>query len=244
MNSFLKHVNASGKLLLFLLRPHLLFGWLAGLLEFIADTLRLTRWTARQPTSNLLNDFPSLKRNYNKRYELYNNIATIHRLNDDAITYMEFGVSEGHSIKWWINALDHPGTCFYGFDTFKGLPENWGRIYRKGDMAAAIPHIADKRAGFITGLFQETLSPFLKTNPECLKRRLVMHLDADLFTSTIYVLGTMAPFLKKGDIIIFDEFCVPGHEFKAYRIFNSAFRIKTIMAAAVNNYMQVAFIVD
>ncbi len=50
--------------------------------------------------------------------------------------------------------------------------------------------------------------------------------------------------LKKDDIITFDEFSVPMHEFKAFHEFTSNFYIKLKPVAAVNNFYQTAFVVE
>jgi hypothetical protein len=71
-------------------------------------------------------------------------------------------------------------------------------------------------------------------------RRKVIHLDADLYSSTLYVLTSMAPYLQAGDILIFDEFNVPLHEFKALMDFESAYYIKYDVIASMNNYFHVA----
>jgi len=66
-------------------------------------------------------------------------------------------------------------------------------------------------------------------------------LDVDLYSATIYVLTSLAPYLKKGDIIFFDEFSVPTHEFKAYHEFVQSYYINLELIAAANNYYFVAF---
>ena len=50
-------------------------------------------------------------------------------------------------------------------------------------------------------------------------------------------------YLNKGDILFFDEFNVPDHEFFAFRIFTESWYIKTKLIGAVNNYLQTAFMV-
>jgi O-methyltransferase len=50
-------------------------------------------------------------------------------------------------------------------------------------------------------------------------------MDADLYSATIFTLSQLYPFLHKGDIIMFDEFNVAMHEFKAYDEFTSNFYI-------------------
>jgi hypothetical protein len=65
-------------------------------------------------------------------------------------------------------------------------------------------------------------------------------MDADIYSATLYVLTSLAPFLKKGDIIFFDEFNVPLHEFKAFSEWVSSFYINYEVLGAVNNFYQVA----
>ena len=69
-------------------------------------------------------------------------------------------------------------------------------------------------------------------------------MDADLFSSTIFVLSQLYPFLNKGDIILFDEFNVANHEFFAYKIFTESFYVKMKLVGAQNNFYQTAFVVD
>jgi hypothetical protein len=198
---------------------------------------RLSRWIAQSPKP-LYNDFYSPKHNYNKRYELYQYIIDLEHL--DAICYLEFGVSQGHSFKWWVEHIRNENSHFVGFDTFSGLPEKWG-IFEKGVMSVdgAVPQIDDPRCEFVKGLFQATLPAFLRNYHWSLRK--VIHLDADIYSSTLFVLTSLAPLLKKDDILIFDEFNVPLHEFKAYLEFSNSYYIRSEMIGAVNNYFQVAF---
>jgi hypothetical protein len=64
-----------------------------------------------------------------------------------------------------------------------------------------------------------------------------------LFSSTLFTLSQLYPYLKPGDLILFDEFNVPRHEFKAYKIFTGCFHISLKPLYAVNNYYQTGFIV-
>ena len=68
-------------------------------------------------------------------------------------------------------------------------------------------------------------------------------LDADLFSATLFVLASLYPYLNAGDILFFDEFNVPKHEFLAFKIFCESFYIQFETLGAVNNYFQVAFMV-
>ncbi|MEO8764141.1 MAG: class I SAM-dependent methyltransferase, partial [Ginsengibacter sp.] len=190
------------------LKLHVFFSWLTGLWQQMTWMTWLSKW-ANENKKVAFNDFPSAW-NYNKRFELYQYVIEKEVLNLE-INYLEFGVADGHSFNWWMNTNTHPASSFYGFDTFTGLPENFGP-YKKGtfDTGNKIPAIKDDRGEFFQGLFQQTLPEFLKTFDN--SKKLIVMLDADLYTATLFTLTSLAPFLKKDDIIFFDEFVVPTHE--------------------------------
>ena len=102
----------------------------------------------------------------------------------------------------------------------------------------SLPEIKDDRFKFHVGLFQQTLLPFLADYDP--SRKKIIHMDADLYTATLYVLTLMTPYLRKGDVIFFDEFNVPNHEFKAFDEWTKSFYIKYEVLGGVNNYYQVA----
>jgi len=219
------------------LRLHGLFSWSTGILQQITWMTRLSKWACLNKKV-VFNDFPS-RWDYNKRFDLYKYIAEKEILNLD-INYLEFGVADGHSFNWWMNANTHIASRFYGFDTFTGLPENFGP-YKKGtfDTGNKMPAIEDDRGKFYQGLFQQTLPPFLKGFDN--SKKLIVMLDADLYTATLFTLTSLAPFLKKDDIIFFDEFVVPTHEFMAYQQFINAYYFDLELIGAANNYYFVAF---
>ena len=69
-------------------------------------------------------------------------------------------------------------------------------------------------------------------------------MDADIYTATLYVLTLITPFLKSGDIIFFDEFNVPLHEFKAFKEWSNSFYIKYKVLGGVNNFYQTAIMIN
>jgi hypothetical protein len=164
------------------------------------------------------------------------------------IDYLEFGVYKGDSIKEWININQHPESRFYVFDTFEGLPEDWSYSIKAGyfNVDGNIPDIKDSRVKMIKGLFQDTLRPFLKTFVR--NNRIVVHLDADLFSSTLYVLTQLDSILNKDDILMFDRFNLPAGEFKAFIDYKSAYYRKFKMIAKIPSYKwvcaQVAFVIE
>jgi O-methyltransferase len=199
---------------------------------------KLSKWRRHTKVTGY-NDWYQGKWDYNRRITLYEAISKTEALNQTAIDYFEFGVSGGSSFRWWLANNNNPASRFYGFDTFEGLPESYGS-FEKGSMAAALEslNITDTRASFYKGLFQDTLRPFLE-NYKSEKRKLV-HMDADLFSATIFSLSQLYRFLNDGDILMFDEFAVPKHEFMAFKIFTESFYIDYEVIAAANNYLFLA----
>jgi len=212
---------------------------------FLYHFNKMIVWIYKNKKGLLLNDFFSIKRDYTKRYKLYETLLQHYQLKQEAVTYLEFGVAHGASFRWWMQENTNSSSSFFGFDTFEGLPENWGGFYAKGDMKADVPQLNDTRGMFIKGLFQDTLNKFIEEKKELLSsaNRRMIHMDADLYSATIFALSQLYPFLKKDDIILFDEFNVPLHEFKAFQEFTAAFYVKLKPVAAVNNFYQTAFVV-
>ncbi len=206
-------------------------------LSFLSYLAYVSEWISEQKNLKF-SSFPSKNFDYSKRYDLYQYVID-RELDSQDIDYLEFGVSKGQSFRWWLKHIDHPNAAFYGFDTFTGLPEDWGP-FKKGDMSSGNepPQIDDTRHSFYQGLFQHTLADFLKTYE--VSRQKVVHLDADLYSATLFVLTTLSPYLRKGDILLFDEFNVPLHEFKAFKEWAESFYIEYSVVGEVNNYFQVA----
>jgi O-methyltransferase len=224
----------TGILRLFSVFNHLFF--------FLRNFNLLRAWISRANREDLLiNDFYSWKRDYPKRLQLFEAVAQSYGLDRKVLLYLEFGVASGSSFFWWMKKNTHPDSLFRGFDTFEGLPEDWGG-FKKGAMAFDQKDASDGRAEFIRGIFQDSLHPFIEANKDLLNSRpKLIHLDADLFSSTLFVLSQLHPYLKKGDLIFFDEFNVANHEFLAFKIFTESFYVKMKPIGAVNNFYQTAF---
>jgi len=218
------------------LHLHLLFSWLNGFLLQLLWMNKLSKW-ANTHKKISFNDFPS-RWDYKKRYDLYNYLFETEKLNV-AINYLEFGVASGESFNWWMTKNENDGSNFYGFDTFTGLPEDFGP-YKKGTFNAnSIPAIKDSRGRFFQGLFQQTLPVFLKTFDNT--KKTVVMMDADLYTATFFTLASLTPFLKKDDIILFDEFAVPTHEFMAFQQFIDCYYFNLEFIGAASNFYFAAF---
>lgn len=112
---------------------------------------------------------------------------------------MEFGVASGNSIRAIANAAA-PRTVF-GFDWWQGLPEDWKENPR-GTFACDIPSDLPPNVELVPGLFQDTLPEWLSRHPGSLG---FVNMDADLYSSTAFVLEQIAPRVVPGTIIHFDE---------------------------------------
>ena len=198
-------------------------------IEILNLLLELGQWLKANP-------FPI---HFQSRHDLYrylnNQIAA-----NGPIDYLEFGVYQGDAIKYWTDLNRHPDSRFYGFDTFEGLPEDWrffACIIPRGtwDTGGKPPEMQDTRVTFIKGVFQQTLPVFLKTYVP--RNRLVINCDADLYTSTLYLLSTLNHLLSPGQIVIFDEFSTV-YEFKAFRDFSGAFHRKYRLLASSDQFCE------
>lgn len=96
-----------------------------------------------------------------------------------------------------------------GFDSFDGLPEDWrpDEGFRAGMFAQdTIPQI--EGATIVVGLFADTLPAF--DWPDAVG---LVHLDADLYSSTATALTYAGHLIQPGTYVVFDEFHgYPGAE--------------------------------
>jgi hypothetical protein len=147
--------------------------------------------------------------------------------------WMEFGVGMGSTINFI--AANNNDRRMIGFDSFEGLPEDWKMsdtlTYIKGrySLNGTLPPVKNRNVELITGYFSDTLPYFLqKQEQKCA----FVHIDCDLYSSTLYVLDTLNKFdkLVPGTIILFDELYnyqyFEKHEFKAFRQFFEESRLE------------------
>jgi O-methyltransferase len=212
-----------------------IFPWHIGSLDWINRNALVREWIAEQrsriPTFKLLYDF--------YRY-VHNEVC-----GGSAIDFLEFGVCAGHSITFWSEMNRDPKSRFFGFDSFEGLPEDWTRNYPKGtlSMGGRVPEIDDKRVSFVKGWFQNTLPSFV--NGFTPRSLLVIHSDSDLYSSTLFTLASLNALLVPGTVVIFDDFSIATHVFRAFADYRSAFMRSAHPVAMTSDYAaQVAFVFD
>jgi O-methyltransferase len=163
----------------------------------------------------------------------------------NAIDFLEFGVCAGRSIEFWSQLNDDPRSRFIGFDSFEGLPEDWTRNFPKGALSTGgwVPEIDDERVSFVKGWFQKTLPGFLTAFAP--RSRLVVHSDSDLYSSTLFTLASLNMLLVPGAVVIFDDFSMATHVFRAFADYKAAFMRSAHPVAMTSDYAaQVAFVLD
>lgn len=128
---------------------------------------------------------------------------------------LEFGVFKGQSIQALARKTGKP---VHGFDSFEGLPEDWagnkspkGAFTTKGELPRVPSNVTLHK-----GWFEDTVPGFMRDHPGDIS---LAHVDCDLYSSSKFVLDQIAPRLKEGSVLVFDDyFNYPGwreHEFKA-----------------------------
>lgn len=154
---------------------------------------------------------------------------------------LEFGVYQGRTLTVIANARKHDQV--FGFDSFQGLPEDWRSNIPAGTFATGqLPDVPG--AKLVVGWFNDTLADFLADHPGPVA---FLHLDADLYSSTVTILEHVGPRLQPGSVIVFDEyFNYPGweqHEHRAWQEFMAKSGIACRYAAFTCNNEQVAVVV-
>lgn len=116
---------------------------------------------------------------------------------------IEFGVYSGHSTR--IIAEHMP---VIGLDTFTGLPEDWRPGFPKGkfDDRNVLRHLRPGIAYnvmLLGGLFEDSLPPLLERGLPPIG---LIHIDCDLYSSTVTALEGMREYITAGTFIVFDEY--------------------------------------
>ena len=132
--------------------------------------------------------------------------------------YLEFGVFSGGTIRQI--ARRKPNVSVHGFDSFEGLPEAWSgfnlgqRAFSRGSRLPRVPANVTLHKGW----FSETITAWAAKNPG---PAAFIHIDCDLYSSTVDIFAGLVDRLQPGTVVLFDEyFNYPGweqHEFKAWR---------------------------
>jgi len=148
------------------------------------------------------------------------------------VLYLEFGVWQGESIRQFSQYFANSDSRFFGFDSFLGLPERWGLVNEsKGwfSLGGSVPEIDDGRVQFVKGWFQNTFSQAIYAIEKYPSRTRLIHFDADLYSSTLFLLASLHSHLDEY-FCIFDEFY--NHESRALTDYVHAFGAKAEFLSA------------
>lgn len=150
----------------------------------------------------------------------------------DTGLWLEFGVYVGGTIN---RMALYTNRTIFGFDSFEGLPENWeGRIdpngstYPKGlfNLGGNLPRVAGN-VKLIKGWYKDVLPTFITSHNEPIT---FIHIDCDIYSSTVNVLEALHQNIAKDCIIAFDELVgyngFEGHEWKAWWEFVDKYNIE------------------
>ena len=137
--------------------------------------------------------------------------------------YLEFGVGRGKSIRWIGARADR---TVHGFDSFEGIPEYWNGNPMGAFAQSKLPKVPDN-VQFRIGMFDETIPEFLAEHAEPVA---FLHVDCDLYSSTVTIFDALGPRLQPGAIVLFDEYYNfprwQEHEFRAFQEFVETNRVE------------------
>ena len=170
---------------------------------FLFESENIFRWRqnrALEQTGLFIEEHLPFVHSFETRYALFDYILKAYSINEKDGLVCEFGVATGKSLNFLARKLKNK--TLFGFDSFKGLPEDWRGNYPKGTFKTALPPVRDN-AILIPGLFDETFGPFLQEHKE---KALLLHVDCDLYSSTKTVFEFSKASIVPGTILIFDEF--------------------------------------
>jgi O-methyltransferase len=148
------------------------------------------------------------------------NYLRVAGVNGDVLpqTFFEFGCHSGRTFSAAVNAarfLRMRDVDFFAFDSFEGLPQTneiedgyfqtgtfftskddfWRIVKRRTGV-----RLADRQ--IIKGFYNESLKEVVRNR---MPKAGVIHIDVDLYSSTVDVLDFIAPLLVEGSVILFDD---------------------------------------
>jgi len=139
-------------------------------------------------------------------------------------TYFEFGCHSGRTFSAAVNAASFLGINkaeFFAFDSFEGLPKTDLKedgYFQTGTFCTGrdeFIEIVRKKTGFtlsdshiVQGFYCDSLTPELQAK---MPKSGVVHIDVDLYSSTVDVLRFLKPLLVQGTLLLFDDwYCFPA----------------------------------
>jgi predicted O-methyltransferase YrrM len=152
--------------------------------------------------------------------------------------FLEFGVATGTTTR-----VIAAGTReeVHGFDSFQGLPEDWGMVLPKGAFGQEPPAGLPGNVRLVAGWFEDTLPGFVREHPGPVS---FLHVDSDLYSSAKTIFKHLGERIGPGSIIVFDDYLNfpdwQDHEFKAFTEFLQYSRLSFEYLGVVMNGYQAA----
>lgn len=135
--------------------------------------------------------------------------------------FLEFGVYTGGTATEILKKVPNRSKLHL-FDSFEGLPEDWTFKCLAGAFKLEeenIPTFKSKKVKIHKGWFEDTVGTFSKAESTLA----FVHIDCDLYSSTKTVLDAIGSRIRKGTIVLFDEYMGyagwEDHEHKAFTEF-------------------------
>ena len=167
---------------------------------------------------------PKMPEIHFNRWSIYDRAIA---LSDSQRAFYEFGVWMGDSFSYIVPSFSKG----FGFDSFQGLPEDWGVVPRGTySSRGRVPDIENSK--FVVGEFANTLPAFFMDKQPMAG---LMNFDADLYSSTITALKNARPVIDENTTLVFDEFIVNDNweqdEFRALNEFCGEFNYEYTVQA-------------
>jgi hypothetical protein len=162
---------------------------------------------------------------------------------------LEFGTATGRTLNQFAYWL--PNKTIVGFDSWQGLPEKFNDL-PAGHFAQSLPEVLPN-CQLVQGWFGErpksdqssiaefTAQEFAKVHKEPIA---LLHLDADLYSSTKTVLDAFSAHIVPGTVILFNEYwnhpTWKKHEYRAWQEHCKAHGIKYEYIGYASDHQEVA----
>ena len=190
-------------------------------------------------------------RDFVKDIDLYHHVVQ-HELDQDLLRQglvLEFGTATGRTLRQFARWL--PNNTIWGFDSWQGLPEKFNDL-PVGHFAQKLPKVRSNcrliRGWFgarpehdQSGIDEYTAEAFAQEHTEPIA---LLHLDADLYSSTKTVLDAFEKQIVPGTVILFNEYWNHAtwkkHEFRAWQEHVKRHNIKYEYVAYASDHQEVA----
>jgi Methyltransferase domain len=145
---------------------------------------------------------------------------------------MEFGVFQGITLRHIAKAIG-PNRRVIGFDTFEGLPDDWGALLQKGTFATNRPSFDGfPNVSLEVGRIENTLPKYLECNSQPIS---LIHIDCPYYEINVFILERVLPLMPPNSVVVFDEYygypSYEDHEFKAWSEIRARFNLVAVPIA-------------